>query len=121
MSANNIDGIWPYDKLVGGQRALPATTMALTNRVSVTAQSLRCQRALGLAALASGLHLLRSARYVALVPFQNVPTIIRTIIARAERGFADFAQIPYQDALAQQELSRLLDEFGAEWHTEQFD
>jgi hypothetical protein len=49
-----------------------------------------------------------------LARFQEVPTALRNIIARLERGFADFAQIPYEDSLAQRELLLLLDEFAAE-------
>jgi hypothetical protein len=99
-----IDGIWPDDNLIGGQRAPRATT-----------------RTLGLAVLANGLRLLQSARYVVIAPLQKVPMTIRTIIARVERRFADFAQIPYQDAYTQQELSRFLDEFEAERHIDQSD
>jgi hypothetical protein len=43
---------------------------------------------------------------------------IRTIIAHVERGFADFAKVPYQDR-KQQELLQLLDEFEAECSAEQ--
>jgi hypothetical protein len=97
MSLTTIDGIWPDDSLVGGRRTLRATT-----------------RTLGLAALTNGLRLLQSARYAVLAPFQKTPTTICTIVARIERGFADFAQIPYHDAFTHRELSQLLDELEAE-------
>jgi hypothetical protein len=97
-----IDGIWPDDNLVGGRRALRATI-----------------RTLGLAALANGLRLVHSAKYAELASFQKAPTTILAIIARVERGFADFAQIPYQDALTHRELSQLLDDLEAEHHTDQ--
>jgi hypothetical protein len=42
--------------------------------------------------------------------FQKASATIRATGARLERGFADFADIPYQDARTQQELSRLFDE-----------
>ncbi len=99
-----IDGIWPDNNLVGGQRTLRATT-----------------RTLGLEALAHGLHLLRSARCVVLASFRRAPTAIRTILARVVRRFADFAQIPYQDALIRRELSGFLDEFEAECRTNRLD
>jgi len=56
----------------------------------------------------------RSASNVILARFQEAPIIIRNIIVRVERGFADFAQIPYEDSLAQRELLLLLDEFAVE-------
>ena len=96
-----IDGMWSDDNLAGGQRTLRATT-----------------RTLGLAVLANSLRLLQSARYAVLTPFQKAPTTIRTIIARVERGFADFAQIPYQDSLTQREFLRFLDDFEAEFRTD---
>jgi hypothetical protein len=43
--------------------------------------------------------------------FQKASATIRAIGARLERGFADFADIPYQDARTQQELSQLFDEY----------
>jgi hypothetical protein len=97
-----IDGLWPDDSLVGGRRTLRATT-----------------RTLGLAALANRLHLLQSARYAVLAFLQKAATTIWTIIAHVERGFADFAEIPYQDAFTHRELSQLLDELEAEHHTDQ--
>jgi hypothetical protein len=98
-----IDGIWPDDSLVGGRRTLRATT-----------------RTFGLAALANGLRLPQSARYAMLAFLQKAATTIWTIIAHIERGFADFAEIPYQDACTYRELSQLMDELEAEHHTDQF-
>jgi BON domain len=103
LPLTTIDGIWTDDSLVGGRRTLRATT-----------------RTLGLAGLANGLRLLQSARYALLASFQKAATTIWTIIAHLERGFADFAEIPYQDASTHRELSLLLDEFEAEHHTDQF-
>jgi hypothetical protein len=82
-------------------------------RMNVTTRCLRRQK-LGLSAIAYGPRLVRSASNVILARFQEAPTIIRNIIVRVERGFADFAQIPYEDPLAQRELLLLLDEFAAE-------
>jgi hypothetical protein len=62
---------------------------------------------------ASAIHKLRRARGL-----PKLSTVIRTIVARVERGFAAFAEIPYQDALARQELSQLLNEFEAECHAQ---
>jgi hypothetical protein len=98
-----IDGIWRDDSLVGGRRTLRATT-----------------RTLSLAGLANGLRLLQSARYALLASFQKAAATIWTIIAHVERGFADFAEIPYQDACTYGELSQLMDELEAEHHTDQF-
>ncbi len=39
-----------------------------------------------------------------------VGSIIRSVTARVERGFADFAQIPYED-VSHRELCKFLDEF----------
>jgi hypothetical protein len=80
----NIDGIWPDD-----------------------------ERTPGLTGLAKGPRLLRSAKSIVRAPLQIAPTAIWTIIDCVERGFADFARIPYHDGLAHLELSQLLDEFGA--------
>jgi hypothetical protein len=99
-----IDGIWADDNLVGGQRTLRATT-----------------RTVGLAAFAISLRLLQSARYAVLASFEKAPTTIRTIIARVERGFADFARIPYQDSLTQREFSRFLDDFESEFRRDRSD
>jgi hypothetical protein len=96
-----IDGIWPDDSLVGGRRTLRTTAR------------------LGLAGLANGLRLLQSARYALLASFQKAAATIWTIIAHVERGFADFAEIPYQDASTYRELSQLMDELEAE-HTDRF-
>jgi hypothetical protein len=41
---------------------------------------------------------------------RKVAFIIRSVTARVERGFADFAQIPYEDA-SHRELCEFLDEF----------
>jgi hypothetical protein len=98
-----IDGIWRDDSLVGGRRTLRATT-----------------RTLSLAGLANGLRLLQSARYTLLASFQKAAATIWTIIAHVERGFADFAEIPYQDACTYGELSQLMDELEAEHDTDQF-
>jgi hypothetical protein len=42
--------------------------------------------------------------------FHKASATIRATGARLEHGFADFADIPYQDARTQQELSRLFEE-----------
>ena len=81
--------------------------------MNATTQCLRCQT-LCPSAFANGLRLVRSASDIILAHFREAPTIIRNIIVRVERGFADFAQIPYEDSLAQRELLLLLDEFAAE-------
>jgi hypothetical protein len=62
--------------------------------------------------------LLRSLTYLALESFQRAPATIRAIGALFERRFADFADIPYQDACTQQELSRLLDECSIKGQSE---
>jgi hypothetical protein len=49
-----------------------------------------------------------SARSLALL--RKVPFIIRSVTTRVERGFADFAQIPYED-VSHRELCEFLDEF----------
>jgi hypothetical protein len=102
---SNIAGIWPDDNLVGGEHARRATIMGHI-RLYVTDLRLR---------------LLRSARYIVLAPFRKAPAAIRIILTRVERGFADFAQIPYEDSLTQRELLQFLDEFEAESHTGQSD
>jgi hypothetical protein len=53
---------------------------------------------------------LLSASTVALALLRKVPVIIRSVTARVERGFADFAQIPYED-VSHRELCEFLDEF----------
>jgi hypothetical protein len=99
-----IDGMWSDDNLAGGQRTLRATT-----------------RTVGLAALAVSPRLLQSARYAVFAPFEKAPTTIQTIIARVERGFAHFAQIPYQGSLTQRDFSRFLDDFEAEFRSDRSD
>jgi hypothetical protein len=139
MSVNNIDRIWTDGNLIRGQCDLRATTMARTNFynhtntepvarltsemresisswnicTNVTAHLCRRQITRGLEYLSNCLRLFLSARYVAFAPIQNASTTIRTIIAWVVRGFTIFARIPWQD--------ELLDEFEAEYHTEQFD
>src|SRR6266849_8250173 len=139
-----FDGMWPDGNLGGSRRPPRVATMALTHmrkelagvewlarqtselsnsarivpqlrstRMNATTRCLRRQT-LGLLALANGLRLVRSASNVILARFQEAPIIIRNIIVRVERGFADFAQIPYEDSLAQRELLLLLDEFAVE-------
>jgi hypothetical protein len=49
-----------------------------------------------------------SARALSLL--RIVGSIIRSVTARVERGFADFAQIPYED-VSHRELCKFLDEF----------
>ena len=66
----------------------------------------------------SCLRSLLSASTVALALLRKVPVIIRSVTARVERGFADFAQIPYQDSLTQREFLRFLDDFEAEFRTD---
>jgi hypothetical protein len=46
----------------------------------------------------------------ALALLRKVPFIIRSVTARVERGFADFAQIPYEE-VSHRELCEFLDEF----------
>jgi hypothetical protein len=101
---SNIAGIWPDDNLVGGEHARRVTIMGHI-RLNVT--DLR--------------RLLRSARHIVLAPFRRAPAAIRIILTRVERGFAGFAQIPYEDSLTQRELLQFLDEFEAESHTGQSD
>ena len=81
--------------------------------MNVTTQCLRRQT-LGPLAIPNCMRLVRSVSNVMLARFQEAPTTIRNIISRVERGFADFAQIPYEDSFAQRELLLLLDEFAAE-------
>jgi len=71
------------------------------------------RRRRGLAFLANALRLLPSSIRAVFTLCKNVPTGVRTIIGRVERGFADFAEIPYQDALTRQDISLLLNEFEA--------
>jgi hypothetical protein len=80
-------------------------------RMNTTSHSLPRQRTPGLVVIANALPLLRSATYLALESFQKASATIRATGARLERGFAAFADIPYQDARTQQELSRLFDEY----------
>jgi hypothetical protein len=83
---------------------IPASPM------NTTSHSLPRQRTPGLAVIANTRPLLRSATYLVLESFQKASATIRATGARLERGFADFADIPYQDARTQQELSRLFEE-----------
>jgi hypothetical protein len=70
---------------------------------------------LRLAALPSRMRLVRSTRSGALAAFQKaVSARVLIVVARVERGFAEFADIPYQDVLTRQELSQVLDEFGSD-------
>jgi hypothetical protein len=43
--------------------------------------------------------------------FNRILATIRSVTTRIEYAFAAFANIPYQDALTQQEIVRLLEEF----------
>ena len=53
-------------------------------------------------------------RHSLLRVFDKASTAIRGAVARVERGFAVFAEIPYQDDRAPQDISQLLTEFEAE-------
>jgi hypothetical protein len=79
--------------------------------MNTTSHSLPRQRTPGLAVIAKTRPVLRCATYLVLESFQKASATIRAIGARLERGFADFADIPYQDARTQQELSQLFDEY----------
>jgi hypothetical protein len=81
-------------------------------------ERIRCRRTIGLADLANSLSPLRSSILGVLTLHQNVLPTIRTIIGRVERGFADFAKIPYHDAYKRQELSRLLEKSVSDCRTE---
>jgi hypothetical protein len=78
--------------------------------MNTTSHSLPHQRTLGLAVITNTRSLLRSTTYLVLEFFQKASATIRATGARLERGFAEFADIPYQDARTQQELSCLFDE-----------
>jgi hypothetical protein len=67
------------------------------------------------AGFSSHVRRVRPIEYGVLAAFQNAaPTTLRMIVARVERGFAEFAEIPYQDVITRQELSQILDEFGSD-------
>jgi len=78
-------------------------------RMNTTSHSLLSQRTLGLAVFANSRPLLRSAIHSVLESLLKAQATIRAAGACLERGFADFADIPYQDARTQQQLSQLLD------------
>ena len=71
---------------------------------------IRCRRTLGPAGPAAGLPPLRSSIQGVLALYQSALPTVHTIIGRVERGFADFAKIPYYDAYKRQELLRLIEE-----------
>ena len=61
-----------------------------------------------------GTRKLSSWRHSLLTAFHKASTVIRSTVARVERGFAVFAEIPYQDDSVPQDPSQLLNEFEAE-------
>jgi len=71
---------------------------------------IRCRRTLGPADPATCLPPLRYSMQGVLALYQNALPTGHTIIGRVERGFADFAKIPYHDACKRQELLRLIEE-----------
>ena len=120
----NIDGIWPDNRLSAGSAPLARQQRrSLICTLSSQASSGQSppRHTLGLAAFANDPRLVRSAWYAVLALLQEAPTAIRNIIARVERGFAAFAQIPHEDSLARRELLQLLDELEAAFPDVQFD
>jgi len=81
-----------------------------TIQMHATAQSVRCQWTLWIGAMASRVWYLRPPRHLVLICGREGANIIRTVTALAERGFAAFAKIPYQDAATQQALAQLMDD-----------
>jgi hypothetical protein len=83
-----------------------------TSPISATAQNIRRPRSPDFTAPTGCPRplLSASARALALSLLRIVGSIIRSVTARVERGFADFAQIPYEDA-RHRELCEFLDEF----------
>ncbi|MEA3103981.1 MAG: hypothetical protein QOF74_8221 [Caballeronia mineralivorans] len=77
--------------------------------ITATAQNIRRPRSASFATPTSCLRPLWSARPRALALLRIVGSIIRSMTARVERGFADFAQIPYED-VSHRELCEFLDE-----------
>ncbi len=60
-------------------------------------------------------------RHLVLICGREGANIIRTITGLAERGFAAFAKIPYQDAATQQALAQLMDDPRSYPDTKQID
>src|SRR5260370_96560 len=81
-----------------------------TSPVSATARNIRRPRSPGFTTPTSCLRPLLSASARALALLRIGGSIIRSVTVRVERGFADFAQIPYEDA-SHRELCEFLDEF----------
>jgi hypothetical protein len=78
--------------------------------MNTTSHSPPRERTANLAVFANIRPLLRSAIGLVLQSLQKAQATIRATGVRLERGFADFADIPYQDARTRQQLSQLLDE-----------
>ena len=83
-----------------------------TSPISATAQNIRRPRSPGFTTPTGCLRplLSASARARSRALLRIAGSIIRSVTARAERGFADFAQIPYED-VRHRELCAFLDEF----------
>jgi hypothetical protein len=81
-----------------------------TSLISATAQNIRRPISPRFTVPTSCLRPLLSARGRLLALLRIVLFIIRSVTARVERGFADFAQIPYED-VRHRELSEFLDEY----------
>jgi len=81
-----------------------------TSPIGATAQNIRSPRSPSFTTPTSCLRPLLSASARARALLRKVPFIIRSVTARVERGFADFAQIPYED-VSHRELCEFLDEF----------
>jgi hypothetical protein len=71
-------------------------------------------RAIRVATQKGCVHLLQSARNVALSFIQGTSEIVLRAAERAERGFAAFADIPSYDRHRQRELERLLNDMQGE-------
>jgi hypothetical protein len=81
-----------------------------TSPITATAQNIRRPRSASFTTPTICLRPLLSARARALALLRIVDSIIRSVTARVECGFADFAQIPYED-VRHRELCEFLDEF----------
>jgi hypothetical protein len=58
--------------------------------------------------LASFVRVLQSFGFFILALGRGAPTIVRTVVEQMERGFASFADVPYQDAQTKRELVQML-------------
>jgi hypothetical protein len=75
-----------------------------------TANDVRFQSATAVGPSTSALRAVRRCTRLIIEFSRKVRQVVRASVTHAERGFANFAKIPYYDAITQRQIAEILDE-----------